>query len=180
MLFIRDRVWVGGRELQYATITLVWADCCTVRHVVISFGIFLPSSLWTLDSIQNTVLLITRVSTQATEFLTGVFHSFSNLVFLCNTTALHFAMVWIFLCAHTRDLNWPMSIPIYYYFISYFWNIYTQNHWNWTLLANMCLRMLETYTKGSKTYCFGLWTCFLLFALIYLSAILYLSHPLCV
>lgn len=138
--------------------------------------------LWTALKIYLLLLLlISRVSTRATEFLTGVFHSFSCIVLLCNTAALHFAMVWIYLCAHTRDLNQPMSILIYY-FISYFWN--THNHWlkkpgtkhYWLTRVYGCL--FEIYTKGSKTCCFGLWICFLLFAHIYLSAILYLSHPL--
>lgn len=44
---------MGGRELKYATIIVLWDGCCPVRHVVMSFGIFLPSRLWTLDSIKN-------------------------------------------------------------------------------------------------------------------------------
>lgn len=138
--------------------------------------------LWTLKTILL-FLLISRVSTQATESLTGVFNSFSYIVLLCNTAALHFAMVWIDLCAHTRDLNQSMSILIYN-FISYFWN--TCNHWlkkpetkhYWLTCVYGYLFETYTYTKGSKTCCFGLWICFLLFALIYLSAILYLSYPL--
>ena len=139
--------------------------------------------LWTALKIFLLLLLISRVSTQATESLTGIFNSCSYIVLLCNTAALHFAMVWIYLCAHTRDLNQPMSILIYN-LISYFGNTY--NHWlrkpepkhYWLTCVYGYLFETYTYTKGSKTCCFGLWIYFLLFALIYLSAILYLSYPL--
>ena len=77
---------MGGRELQYATTTLLWVGCCTVRHVVMSFGIFLPCSLWTLDSIKNIFVVVN---------IKGVYpsHRISNwcisLVFLYGFVAQH-------------------------------------------------------------------------------------------
>ena len=61
MLFIRGRGWVGGRGFQYATITVLWDGRCTVRHAVMSFGIFLPSRLWTLDSIKNIFVVVVNI-----------------------------------------------------------------------------------------------------------------------
>lgn len=117
--------------------------------------------LWIALNIFLLLLLISRVSTRATEFLTGVFHSFSYIV-LCNTAALHFAMVWIYLCAHTRDLNQPMSIPIYY-FISYFFlkHTHTHNHWlkkpgtkhNWLTCVYGCLRQIPKVQKPIALDC---------------------------
>lgn len=118
--------------------------------------------LWIALNIFLLLLLISRVSTRATEFLTGVFHSFSYIV-LCNTAALHFAMVWIYLCAHTRDLNQPMSIPIYY-FISYFFfskHTHTHNHWlkkpgtkhHWLTCVYGCLRQIPKVQKPIALDC---------------------------
>ena len=42
-------------------LTVLWDGCCTVRHVVMSFGIFLPSRLWTLDSIKNILVDIVNI-----------------------------------------------------------------------------------------------------------------------